>query len=113
MRTRSSRAASSGGEGARACTDAAGAETGVGCAAARSMAASMSPLVTRPSLPLPGTAPASTPDTADNFRTDGASGVSLEGFGAAAAGAAAALTAAGCGAGSALVLGALGGAALA
>ena len=32
------------------------AATGVGCAAARSMAASMSPLVTRPSLPVPGTA---------------------------------------------------------
>ena len=55
MRTRSSRAASSGGDGARACTAAAGAATGVGCAAARSIAASMSPLVTRPSLPVPGT----------------------------------------------------------
>ena len=56
MRTRSSRAASSGGDGARTWTAAAGAATGVGCAAARSIAASMSPLVTRPSLPVPGTA---------------------------------------------------------
>src|SRR5208282_1257328 len=59
---------------------------GVGCAAARSMAASMSPLVTRPSLPLPATAAASTPDSAESLRTDGASGVS----GALAAGGAAA-----------------------
>ena len=55
MRTRSSRAASSAGDGARTWTAAAGCATGVGCAAARSMAASMSPLVTRPSLPVPGT----------------------------------------------------------
>ncbi len=48
--------ASSGGEGARAWIAAAGAVTGVGCAAARSMAASMSPLVTRPSLPVPAPA---------------------------------------------------------
>ena len=53
--TRSSRAASSAGEGARTCTAAAGCATGVGCAAARSIAASMSPLVTRPSLPEPAT----------------------------------------------------------
>ena len=47
----------------------------------------MSPLVTRPSLPEPGTVPASTPDSAESFRTDGASGASAT---LAAAGAAAA-----------------------
>src|ERR1700677_3296902 len=77
------------------------------------MSASMSPLVTRPSLPLPGTVSASTPDSADSFRTDGASGASLAAFGAAATGAAAGLAAAGGAAGSAVVLGAAGGGALA
>src|SRR5580692_10188904 len=77
IRTRSSRAASSGGDGARACTAAADAATGVGCAAARSMAASMSPLVTRPSLPVPGTAEASTPVSAAILRTEGAKGASV------------------------------------
>src|ERR1700689_2328667 len=72
--TRSSRAASSAGDGARTCTAAAGAATGVGCAAARSMAASMSPLVTRPSLPVPGTVEASTPVSAAILRTEGAKG---------------------------------------
>ncbi len=72
IRTRSSRAASSGGDGARTWTAAAGVATGVGCAAARSMAASMSPLVTRPSLPVPGTAAASMPVSAAILRTDGA-----------------------------------------
>ena len=76
MRTRSSRAASSAGDGARTCTAAAVAATGVGAAAARSIAASMSPLVTRPSLPVPGTVAASRPDSAESFRTDGASGAS-------------------------------------
>ena len=56
IRTRSSRAASSAGDGARTCTAAAGCGTGIGVMAARSMAASMSPLVTRPSLPVPATA---------------------------------------------------------
>src|SRR5215510_7387900 len=74
--TRSSREASSAGEGARTCTAAAGCGTGVGCAAARSIAASMSPLVTRPSRPLPGTAAASMPLSAASLRTDGASGTS-------------------------------------
>src|ERR1700761_8393784 len=51
----------------------------------------MSPLVTRPSLPEPGTVEASTPLSAESFRTDGASGASDGGtFGAAAAGAGAA-----------------------
>ena len=59
--TRSSRAASSAGDGARTCTAAAGCATGVGAAAARSIAASMSPLVTRPSLPEPATPAGSTP----------------------------------------------------
>src|SRR6516225_9479017 len=77
MRTRSSRAASSGGAGARICTAAAVAATGVGAAAARSMAASMSPLVTRPSLPDPATLAASTPDSAASLRTEGASGASV------------------------------------
>ena len=76
IRTRSSREASSGGDGARTCTAAAGWLIGVGCEAAFSIAASMSPLVTRPSLPLPGTVEASTPLSADSLRTDGASGAS-------------------------------------
>src|SRR5437879_6019658 len=53
----------------------------------------MSPLVTRPSLPEPGTVAASMPVSAAILRTDGASGASVGGggaFGAAAAGAAAA-----------------------
>src|SRR5260370_35802641 len=46
----------------------------------------MSPLVTRPSLPEPGTVAASMPLSADNLRTDGASGASIgAAFGAAAA----------------------------
>ncbi len=40
------------------------------------MAAIMSPLVTRPSLPEPGTVEASTPLSAAIFRTDGGSGMS-------------------------------------
>ncbi|MBV6488472.1 MAG: hypothetical protein GHHEDOFH_02440 [Pseudorhodoplanes sp.] len=72
MRTRSSRAASSAGEGARICA----AATGVGADAARSIAASMSPLVTRPSLPVPATPAALTPLSASSRRTDGASGAS-------------------------------------
>src|SRR4051812_6819879 len=49
----------------------------------------MSPLVTRPSLPEPGTVAASTPLSAESFRTDGASGASAAAaFGAAAGGAA-------------------------
>src|SRR3954463_6665628 len=39
----------------------------------------MSPLVTRPSLPEPGTVAASTPLSADSLRTEGASGVSAGG----------------------------------
>ena len=58
---------------------AAGCATGVGCAAARSIAASMSPLVTRPSLPEPGTVAASMPVSAAILRTDGASGMSAAG----------------------------------
>src|SRR5580692_6047077 len=52
----------------------------------------ISPLVTRPSLPEPGTVEASTPLSAESLRTDGACGASAEatfGAGAAAAGAAA------------------------
>src|SRR5215472_12752053 len=50
----------------------------------------MSPLVTRPSLPEPGTVEVSTPLSAESFRTDGASGASPgAAFGAAGAGAAA------------------------
>src|SRR4051812_22607713 len=55
----------------------------------------MSPLVTRPSLPEPGTVAASTPLSAESLRTDGASGASdgaalgAAGAGAGAAGAAA------------------------
>src|SRR5215475_890908 len=98
--TRSSRAASSAGEGARTCTEAAGWLTGVGADAAFSIAASMSPLVTRPSLPEPGTVEASTPLSAESLRTDGASGASgggafAAGAGAAAGGGAAGLAAAG------------------
>src|SRR6187551_130822 len=59
------------------------------------MAASMSPLVTRPSLPEPGTVAASMPVSAEIFRTDGASGASDGGALGAAAGAAAAGGAAG------------------
>src|ERR1700756_1155640 len=59
----------------------------------------MSPLVTRPSLPEPGTVEASMPVSAESFRTDGASGASAGGaFGAGAgagAGAADGLAAAG------------------
>src|SRR4051812_16148883 len=63
MRTRSSRDASSDAEGARAWAGADGAvaePVGAPCA----MAASMSPFVTRPSLPLPATLPGATPDSA-------------------------------------------------
>src|SRR6476620_3838365 len=49
----------------------------------------MSPLVTRPSLPEPGTVAASMPLSTDILRTDGANGASADGvFGAAAAAAA-------------------------
>src|SRR5499427_1768029 len=48
------------------------------------MAASMSPLVTRPSLPEPATLAVSTPDSAASLRTEGASGAS-DGFAAAGA----------------------------
>src|SRR6201993_3823542 len=84
--TRSSRAASSAGDGARTCTEAAGWLTGIGADAAFLIAASMSPLVTRPSLPEPGTVEASTPLSAESFRTDGASGASDGGTLAAGAG---------------------------
>src|SRR5437660_4686778 len=87
MRTRSSRAASSGAEGARTCTAAAGCATGVGAATARAIASIMSPLVTRPSLPLPGTVDAPMPLSAASLRTEGASGASAGGaFGAVGAG---------------------------
>src|SRR6185437_11380362 len=77
--------------GARTCTEAAGWLTGVGAEAAFSIAASMSPLVTRPSLPEPGTVEASTPLSAESRRTDGANGASTGGaFGAGAAAGAAA-----------------------
>src|SRR3954451_24083160 len=46
----------------------------------------MSPLVTRPSLPEPGTVEASTPLSAESFRTEGASGASDGGALAAGAG---------------------------
>ena len=49
----------------------------MGTEAARSIAANMSPLVTRPSLPEPGTVAASTPLSAASLRTDGVSGMSL------------------------------------
>ena len=45
----------------------------------------MSPLVTRPSLPVPGTVAASMPDSAASLRTDGASGHPLPPAGAGAA----------------------------
>src|ERR1700753_2570531 len=102
--TRSSRAASSAGDGARTCTEAAGWLTGVGADAAFSIAASMSPLVTRPSLPEPGTVDASTPLSAESFRTDGASGASVGGT--LAAGAAAGAGAAGGGGAAAALAGA-------
>ena len=83
MCTRSSRAASSAGDGARICT---GAATGVGVAAARSMAAIMSPLVTCPCMPLPATFDGSTPLSAAILRTDGGIGISVDLPGAAGAG---------------------------
>src|SRR5271154_4271914 len=56
----------------------------------------MSPLVTRPSLPEPGTVAASMPLSAEILRTDGASGASVGGaLAAAAAATGAAVTAAG------------------
>ena len=67
----------------------AGCGTGVGCAAARSIAAIMSPLVTRPSLPVPGTDAGSMPLSAASLRTDGgtlacrAAGFGASGFGCA------------------------------
>src|SRR2546430_14871795 len=64
---------------------AAGCATGVGADAARSIAAIMSPLVTRPSLPVPGTAAAAIPVSSAIFRTDGAS-TSAAGFCAAGLG---------------------------
>ena len=86
MCTRSSRTASSVGDGARICTAAAVAATGVGCAAARSIAAIMSPLVTWPCMPVPATLPGSMPPSAAILRTEGGAGMSAA-F-AAAAGAA-------------------------
>ena len=90
MCTRSSRAASSAGEGARICTGA-GVATGVGAAAARSIAAIMSPLVTWPCRPVPATLAGSTPLSAAILRTDGGTGMGLAagvgagaGFGASA-----------------------------
>ena len=74
--TRSSREASSAGEGARTWMAAAVCATGVGAAAARSIAASMSPLVTRPSLPEPGTVDGSMPVSAAILRTEGGTGMS-------------------------------------
>src|SRR6185436_19430992 len=73
MCTRSSRAASSAGDGARICT---GADTGVGVAAARSIALSMSSLVTWPCKPLPAIFVGSTPLSAAILRTDGGIGIS-------------------------------------
>src|SRR5262249_25660800 len=78
--TRSSRAASSAGDGARTCTAAAVWATGVGAEAARSIAAIMSPLVTRPSLPEPGTVETSMPVSAASLRTEGASGATPAGL---------------------------------
>jgi hypothetical protein len=49
------------------------------------MTASMSPLVTRPSLPVPATAAGSTPDSAASLRTEGACGPSAFFAGAGAA----------------------------
>ena len=98
--TRSSRAASSAGEGARTCTAAAGCATGVGAAAARSIAAIMSPLVTRPSLPVPSTLAGSMPLSAAILRTEGASGASAAAtFGGSAQAAAQAVGCAGLAAG--------------
>src|SRR5437764_11684250 len=69
----------------------------------------MSPLVTRPSLPEPGTVAASMPLSAEILRTDGAKGASAGGaFGAAAAGAGAAEGGGG-GGGAAALAGAAGG----
>src|SRR4029079_5672842 len=81
--TRSSRAASLAGDVARCCT---GAETGVGFAAARSIALSMSPLVTCPCRPVPLTFDGSTPLSAAIFRTEGGTGISGDFCGAAGAG---------------------------
>src|SRR6185437_15705628 len=74
MCTRSSRAASSAGDGARICIGACAA-TGVGCAAERSIAAIMSPLVTWPCMPEPATCDGSTPLSAAILRTDGGAGI--------------------------------------
>src|SRR3984957_16710501 len=63
----------------------------------------MSPLVTRPSLPEPGTVAASMPLSTESLRTDGASGASAGGTLAVGAGAA------GAGAGAAALAGAAGG----
>src|SRR4030081_912 len=107
---RSARPASSAGDGARTCTEAAGWLTGVGAEAAFSIAASMSPLVTRPSLPEPGTVAASMPLSVEILRTDGASGASDgAAFGAAAAGAGAAGGGGGGGAAGAALAGAAAG----
>src|SRR5262245_7802429 len=73
MCTRSSRAASSAGDGARIRT---GAGTGVGWAAARSIALSMSPLVTCPCRPVPLTFDGSMPLSDAIFRTEGGTGIS-------------------------------------
>src|SRR5262249_35113777 len=54
--------------------------TGIGAEAARSIAAIMSPLVTRPSLPEPGTVETSMPVSAAILRTEGASGTAASGF---------------------------------
>src|ERR1700681_2718886 len=84
MRTRSSRAASSGGDSARATV---GADAGA-IEGPLAIAASISPLVTRPSLPEPAMAAGSTPELAANLRTAGGCGASPETFfgaGAAAA----------------------------
>ena len=75
------------------------------------MAASMSPLVTRPSLPVPGTAAASMPVSAAILRTDGANGISAPGALGAAAGFGGAGGGAACGAASAGFAGAFVGAA--
>ena len=76
MRTRSSRSTSAGADGART---GAGAEAGF-AAAPPWITDSMSPLVTRPSLPVPDTAAGLTPDSAARRRTDGAS-LSLDALG--------------------------------
>src|SRR5256714_11848363 len=69
----------------------------------------MSPLVTRPSLPEPGTVAASMPLSAEILRTDGASGASAGGAFGAAAGAAAAGGGGGGAAGAAALAGAAAG----